>query len=168
MLTNIRAVMADFISPELRAERRSLERAANYDSLTNVANRRAFDLALPAAEADPETAIVVFDLNNFGKINKAAGQRFGDIALKEIAAVIVRHAGIYHAAERVFRIGGDEFAVFIPAKLAASFRDQTERAYGVRYPAINVSIVGTFGPTFEAADSQLQDRKRTVKNGTTK
>jgi GGDEF domain-containing protein len=158
-LQTMRGYVADFIAPELKHERRSLERAANYDELTGVANRRAFNLAIAGAEADPAIAIVVFDAQNFGKLNKKASHKFGDLVLIEMAAAIVSAATVFGGAERVFRYGGDEFVCFCPVQFAERFRDYVESAFGVRYPAVKVSLVGTFGQTFSEADGQLQARK---------
>lgn len=159
MFTNLRSAVADFISPELAHERRSLERLVNIDSLSGVANRRAFDLAIATAELDDFTAIVLFDANNFGKLNKIAGQRFGDVAIKSIADCIQRQAEAFGVKDRVFRIGGDEFVVLCPAAIADRLRDQIENAFGVKYPGVALSLTGTVGSTYAAADDQLQGRK---------
>jgi GGDEF domain-containing protein len=166
MFETIRAELADFISPELKNERRRLERLAMIDPLTGVANRAALDLALPTAERDDLTAIVLFDANNFGLINKIAGHRFGDITLKAIATTLVHVAECYNVGTRVFRYGGDEFVVLCPRHYAELLRNQAEFAFGVRFPAASVSISGTYGETLAAADEQLQDRKTRRKGGT--
>lgn len=163
ILETVRRRVADFIAPEAMEQRRILERQANVDELTGLANRRALDLALPAAEADPETAVVLFDANNFGKLNKAAGHKFGDVVLKEMATTIRNQAGLFGFAERVFRFGGDEFVVLCPARIADLIRDNCEAKFAARFPAFDVSLVGTVGDTFTAADSALQARKRARK-----
>jgi GGDEF domain-containing protein len=159
MLQTIRAELADFISPELKHERRRLERLAMFDALTNVANRAALEMALPTAERDDFTSIVLFDANNFGLLNKVAGHRFGDMMLKEIARTLTETAACFGIAERVFRLGGDEFVVLCPRHFAGLFRDAAESAFGTRFPAVQVSISGTVGETLAAADEQLQARK---------
>jgi diguanylate cyclase (GGDEF)-like protein len=159
-LATIRGRLADLIAPELKHERRNLLREIAIDSLTGVANRYAFDLAKPTAESDDQTAFVLFDANNFGKLNKIAGHAFGDQALKEIAQAIKSAAAAYGYGERVFRLGGDEFVVICPIRYAAAIRDRAESAFGVRFPAAQVSISGCVGLSIEAADVCLQDRKR--------
>lgn len=164
MLTNLRGRLADFISPELARDRRDALRASRIDPLTGLANRAALDLALPAAELDPNTSIVFFDANNFGKLNKRAGHKFGDVILREIAAVIATTANVYGIRERVFRYGGDEFVVLCPADVADRFRRECEWLFGPpRYEGIGVSISGTVGPDLASSDSTLQARKRSHK-----
>lgn len=160
---SIRSTVADLISPENAIERRRLSRLVDLDALTGLANRRAFDLALPTAESDPQTSVVLFDANNFGRVNKAAGQRFGDVALREISDVIKRTAQAFGVGGRAFRIGGDEFVVLCPTAIAGQLRDNVEAGFGVRYPGLDVSVSGTVGDTFAAADDTLQGRKRARK-----
>lgn len=159
---SIRETVANLIYPEQQAERRNLTRLVNLDALTGLGNRRAFELALPAAEADPGTVVVLFDANNFGRLNKTAGHRFGDVILKEMADVITRGARAFGCGSRAFRPGGDEFAVLVPTAFAVQVRDGIERAFGDRY---GVSLSGTIGQTFEQADALLQDRKADRKKG---
>jgi GGDEF domain-containing protein len=165
LLTSIRRRIADAIAPELMEQRNALERAANYDALTGLANRRAFDLAIAAAELDPQTSIILFDANNFGKLNKAAGHKFGDVILREMATTIRQQTGLLlGTAERVFRYGGDEFVVICPASIANTLRDNCEAKFGFRY-WFDVSLVGTVGGTLAEADATLQDRKAGRKAG---
>lgn len=166
MFLQIREFIAGTICPEMETERRELTRLVNVDALTGLANRRAFELALPAAELDPDISVVVFDANNFGKLNKAAGHKFGDIALKEIADVIIKAARFYGSAERAFRIGGDEFVVLIATEKAARLRDAIENGFSLNAGGVEISISGTIGQTFEAADAYIQQRKGQRKNET--
>ncbi len=165
MLLTVRETIANFVCPEQRNERRNLARLVNLDALTGLGNRRAFVLALTAAEADPNVRIVLFDANNFGQLNKRAGHKFGDVILREMADVVANSARIYcrGSAERVFRIGGDEFVILIDAARAIAVRDTVERSFGIKYPDINVSISGTIGETFDQADECLQERKAAAK-----
>lgn len=167
MFLRTREAIANFILPEGVAERRRLERAANVCDLTELANRRAFNLAQPAAEANPKFAFVVFDINNFKKANDLAGHVAGDQLLKDLARVMQQQARQY--AERCFRFGGDEFAAIIPAHIAKQFRANVERAFGVRYfGGFPVSITGEVGETFIEADNALQTRKAAQKAAQTK
>ena len=145
---------------ELEEELRSVERAAERDALTGVANRAALDKALPTAEASPETAVVVFDANHFGQVNKQLGHEAGDTMLREMATAIRQAAVELGVGDRVFRRGGDEFVVLAPAAVADQVRTRAEARFGAR-PAgdVVVSLTGTVGPTFAAADAELQARK---------
>jgi GGDEF domain-containing protein len=159
MLTNLRGAVADFISPEFRNERRRLERLANFDALTGLASVWALELALPTAESDDLTSVILIDADNFGKLNKYAGHTFGNLVIQEMAATIRAQAAIYGVGERVFRFGGDEFVILCPTVFAELLRDNIERSFGRRYPAVGVSLTGSVAGTLDAADSQLQERK---------
>lgn len=92
---------------------------AETDPLTGLANRTALDNALPRAEADAAQEIIAFDANGFGKINKIEeyGQKEGDIQLRRVAnAIRLAAVGFGVSARMVFRRGGDEFVVIVPAR----------------------------------------------------
>lgn len=87
---------------------RELERIARTDELTGLANRRAFDVAMAAAEVSGEPGMVlVVDVDDFSGINNTLGHRGGDAVLLVLAS---RLRAVCTDAF-VARIGGDEFAV---------------------------------------------------------
>lgn len=165
----IRQRIANMIYPEGAAERRSLERLAETDPMTEFANRRAFDSALPRAEADPVQVIVLFDINNLGQVNKRVGHTEGDWFIKVVAEYIKVACNDLDIGERLrFRIGGDEFAVICRNSYIAN---QLIRFVETRFKArrcakaahVIVSVTGAVGKTFAEADSYLQPRKRAQK-----
>jgi diguanylate cyclase len=167
---SLRLKFANFICPEIFAERRKLERLANVDQLTGLANRRAFDLASERAFAAGENVVVLFDANNFGKINKIKGHETGDHYLKLIAESIRRAADRFNLGERVFRLGGDEFVVICPRPVADLIRDAAEMDFGFHRIYTDdenfiVSVSGTIGDDLDAADQLLQSRKQAAKQG---
>lgn len=166
MFLQLRQTVANLICPEFRAERRALERAANVCALTGAANRRAFDLAEPAATACAETVFVLFDANNFGRVNKVCGHKVGDYTLTQIARAISSAAFDYDCGERFFRLGGDEFVVICPANVAEDIRNRAEFNFGdVLCGNVPVSLSGTIGANLDAADAALQQRKAERKAG---
>lgn len=165
MFENLRLSIAEFIAPEIVADRRRLERAANIDPLTGLANRRAFDLARASAESDVKTAVVLFDMNNFGQVNKKCGHSTGDVLLKQAAAGIREAADEYGLGERVFRYGGDEFVVLCPSRIAGTLRDHAEQFVGTTvFGDLEISISGAVGWNLNDADSQIQARKKERKS----
>lgn len=88
----------------------NLESLALTDPLTRLENKRAFDLELEREIAltnrsEKDFSLAMFDLIGFKKINDTYGQDFGD---KVIEAVGQTLSG--RKTDRVYRIGGDEFA----------------------------------------------------------
>lgn len=145
-------------------EKRNLERLSEVDELTGLANLKALNKALPAAESDEDTAVLVFDANNFGQVNKIIGQEAGDIALREMAESIYRAAELHKMEKRVFRRGGDEFVVLAPKDFASDIIEKTQemfgsRQYGSGRKSVTLSLSGTAGDTFRKADEILQEAK---------
>lgn len=99
---------------QVRRELDEYKRIANTDSLTRLANRRAFDEKLAAAfdnpTALPLTALILADIDNFKKINDTYGHPVGDKILATVASVIRSNV-----RKEVFvaRTGGEEFAVLV-------------------------------------------------------
>lgn len=172
LVTRARKKAAAIIAPELDVERRAAERLASSDPLTGLANRRALDEALPAAEADPAIQVLVFDANNFGQVNKISGQAAGDEMLQQAGAAIRQAADEAGMGERVFRRGGDEFVVLAPADQVDAIRGRAEELFGDRPVGdVQVSLTGTAGDTFAEADAALQGAKakrKTPPGGTQK
>ena len=93
-----------------------LDRLSREDSLTGVANRRAWDeaLARSAAEAertDRSLSVLLLDIDRFKDINDEHGHRRGDQVLQEVAGCL---ADRIRSADLLARVGGDEFAVLCP------------------------------------------------------
>ncbi|WP_404482136.1 putative bifunctional diguanylate cyclase/phosphodiesterase [Novosphingobium sp. BL-52-GroH] len=103
------------------------ERRASTDALTSLPNRAAFDEALAKLDCTlPGTwALCVVDLDNLKVVNDTFGHRAGDLLLKQVGTRLT------HAAEpdRVFRIGGDEFAAIVTAPAALADLDRTVAGY---------------------------------------
>jgi diguanylate cyclase (GGDEF)-like protein len=150
-------------------ERNEAQRAAEMDKLTGLANRNALDRALPSAEADPATAVLVIDGDNFGKVNKRAGQVAGDQAIKDIAQAVKQAASEHGVGERVFRRGGDEMVVLAPQEVAQRVLQRAEELFASRtYGDVDVSLSGGVAATFDQADAAMQSVKQAKKAGVSK
>ncbi|MBU1305257.1 MAG: GGDEF domain-containing protein [Alphaproteobacteria bacterium] len=98
---------------QLRHANNQLRHMAGTDWLTQCANRGAFTTGATSALADArgESAMLVIDADEFKSVNDRFGHDSGDDALRLIAAAIARAAP---KGALVGRLGGEEFAVFVP------------------------------------------------------
>lgn len=108
------------IRNQLRLKRRNdlLERCANQDSLTDVANRRCFDLTLDAEwrralREGQRLALVMVDVDCFKQFNDLYGHRQGDHCLRRVASALART--LTRPGDLLARYGGEEFAAILPA-----------------------------------------------------
>lgn len=95
----------------------SLERMASTDTVTDLPNRKLFleRLQQTILSAKPEAqpfALMVMDLDRFKDVNDTLGHRAGDLLLAQVAQ---RLRAKLRASDTVARMGGDEFAVLLPA-----------------------------------------------------
>ena len=82
---------------------------ARIDSLTGLPNRNVFFSNLQKhVQTKTPAAVLVFDLDDFKKINDSLGHQTGDTLLKQIATRILK---LMSRDESLYRLGGDEFAI---------------------------------------------------------
>jgi diguanylate cyclase (GGDEF)-like protein len=120
-----------FLLLSMTKERTEMRHKVNamVDSLTGLANRRAFMgeggamIAIRASRSEP-LAVLLADLDHFKKINDAFGHAIGDRVLKIFAAT-VQHC--IRAHDLAGRIGGEEFAILLPAANEDAALDLAER-----------------------------------------
>jgi GGDEF domain-containing protein len=151
----IRQIIADVVWPEGAERRNRAEREANTDFKTGVGNDRALKLARETAEADPDTAILFIDGNDFGLVNKIASHEAGDSLIIQTARVISNFA------LRAFRYGlGDEFVAFVPLEFAEATRRAIEDGFGVViHHRLQITISCGIGNTIEEAEADMKIRK---------
>ncbi len=94
---------------------KKLAQLANYDTLTGLANRRAFFDAVKRAmgrarRVNGRGAVLYLDLDGFKGVNDRLGHEAGDKVLKEAAR---RIATCVRESDLAARLGGDEFALLI-------------------------------------------------------
>lgn len=101
----------------LQNANQKLQRLANLDGLTQVANRRRFDEYLEqewhrlTREKLP-LALILCDVDCFKAYNDTYGHQAGDDCLRSIAHVL--QAAAKRPADVVARYGGEEFAIILP------------------------------------------------------
>jgi diguanylate cyclase (GGDEF)-like protein/PAS domain S-box-containing protein len=100
------------ITDRLENEHR-LQEMALTDSLTGLANRRAFLEQLDQAHAratryGTRLAVLYGDVDHFKAINDTYGHAAGDAVLRQVSGRLRSH---FRAEDTVGRLGGDEFAI---------------------------------------------------------
>jgi len=99
----------------LRKDLDEAQREAKTDSLTKLANRKAFDSVLEKATHDAdrkglEVSMIFGDLDFFKLINDKHGHIVGDQVLKVVAVSL---KGAVKGRDLVARYGGEEFAIIL-------------------------------------------------------
>lgn len=178
----------------LRNERQTLEyqalvdeltELAHRDPLTNVGNRRSFDIRFralwqTAIVRREHVTLILVDIDHFKALNDAAGHREGDRCLKAVAKAIARGAAC--PLDHVARYGGEEFALILQSgtgRTAESIRASVE-ALALPHPGlppgsvVTVSVgkasafptaeQGTPDDLVEAADQALYEAKASGRN----
>jgi diguanylate cyclase (GGDEF)-like protein len=102
---------------QLREEAARFKRLSETDPLTGVLNLRAFVARVTQALSDRpgrRGAMIFLDLNGFKEINDAYGHATGDRVLAHVADKLTFPPHTWIATAR---IGGDEFAMWMPGVL---------------------------------------------------
>jgi diguanylate cyclase (GGDEF)-like protein len=107
-----------------------LRRLATTDSLTGLANRRAFERGLDlewrrAARRRLPLSLALVDVDYFKRYNDCYGHPAGDQCLKAVAAALAGNTR--RAGEMAARYGGEEFALLLPHADMAEARRIAER-----------------------------------------
>ena len=107
---------------ELRCANEELLAMSETDGLTNLANRRKFDLAYEsewerALRLQQPMAVVIMDVDDFKQYNDRYGHQVGDACLRTLAHVLREHAR--RAMDVAARYGGEEFALILPGMTGA-------------------------------------------------
>ena len=114
---------------EIIRQRNLLEKFANFDSLTELPNRRKWEhdstelwnlsLINPLS-----LTFGIIDIDYFKKYNDLYGHQQGDIALRKVSQTIQRVLFIYGGA--VYRCGGEEFYFYIPNHISVNSQAITD------------------------------------------
>ncbi|MFF2875814.1 diguanylate cyclase [Gottfriedia sp. NPDC057991] len=138
---------------DLECKKTELEDLSLKDPLTGVLNRRGLhELILSDLEKTTETELncsfLIFDIDNFKKINDHYGHTIGDFVLSESAKLIKE---LIRSNDYLSRWGGEEFLIVLPntpfnqsKEIAERLRSAIEE-YEYHYEKLNIHITMTFG-----------------------
>ena len=106
-----------------------LRQAVRTDPLTTVLNRRGFDEAFVRelerlSRTDAPLSVLVGDVDHFKRINDRFGHAAGDEALAAVGETLQEEVRLI---DTVARIGGEEFALLLPATDEGGAFDVAER-----------------------------------------
>ncbi|MDP5017466.1 MAG: diguanylate cyclase, partial [Dolichospermum sp.] len=101
----------------LKAENQTLYRLANYDSLTQIPNRRRFDEYFQQewgrmTREKSSLSLIFCDVDFFKRYNDTYGHQGGDSCLQKVAQAMSQ--AIKRPSDLVARYGGEEFVVILP------------------------------------------------------
>ncbi|HZT88899.1 MAG TPA: GGDEF domain-containing protein [Stellaceae bacterium] len=161
-----------------------LERLADEDALTPIANRRAFVRELTRMVSFSQrykspASVVYFDVNGMKQINDVHGHAAGDAALTHVAKILLDNI---RSSDMVGRLGGDEFGVILAQtneqqanqKAAALSRAITDTPLPWDDREIRITAaygVHSFSPSddaqhaIDAADRAMYEQKRRRRAG---
>jgi len=169
-------------------QRRMLERLANIDGLTELANRRRFDEVYElewqrARRAKRPLSLALLDIDAFKQYNDRYGHPAGDRALRAVARLAA--AAMRRPADLAARYGGEELVLLLPetgaeeARQVVSQLREAVAALTIPHEASSVATMltasvggATSAPDsleaapdlFEAADTQLYRAKQAGRN----
>jgi diguanylate cyclase (GGDEF)-like protein len=164
-----------------RRKSEELAYRATHDTLTGLPNRSMLrDCVVRASgRSGASGALLFIDLDGFKAVNDLLGHAGGDVLLEAVAR---RIGASVSADDTAARVGGDEFAVFLPSAtdirptvaVAERLIDRLSEKFVVQDQLVSVSasvgiaLLGVHGESFEelmrSADRALYDAKKAGKN----
>ena len=171
---------------ELRETIDEARHEALTDSLTGLANRKAFDeaisaLSIEAEQEESSLSLLMLDIDHFKRFNDTYGHQLGDQVLRLVARTFTESI---KGRDMAARYGGEEFAILLPntqlkdaVKLGDHIRDtvskkrivnrQTGQSLGLITLSAGVSAHRADEPTanlIQRADEALYSAKRSGRN----
>jgi diguanylate cyclase (GGDEF)-like protein len=138
---------------QIHESERDLADLARRDKLTGAPNRRAFDEALSESFSRLERmndlfALLVVDVDHFKRVNDTYGHAGGDQVLRAVWQAL---KSSLREIDKVFRIGGEEFAVLLPstdqgsAKVTAARLCSVVAAHPIKAEGTSITVTISIG-----------------------
>lgn len=147
---------------------KKMRRWATFDYLTGLLTRQAFfhdakNYLYASKHEQMGFSILVVDLDKFKNINDTFGHSAGDEVLKDFATIVTT---ILREDDLVGRIGGEEFAIFLPNTTQDEAYEISERLHiAIRESSVNIvhsSIKYTVSTGLESSPPNEMDPIETI------
>jgi diguanylate cyclase (GGDEF)-like protein/PAS domain S-box-containing protein len=164
---------------ELERKNKILEDLASMDGLTHISNHKSLmeylELQIKQMGHSTENlSIVMFDIDDFKRVNDNHGHVIGDRILTELASILNKNI---RGADLVGRYGGEEFLIILPRadiKEAISISERIRKTVesNLFFDDVRITISGgikqfegeSMTDLIDAADKRLYLAKRNGKN----
>ncbi|MGB5867054.1 MAG: diguanylate cyclase [Arcobacteraceae bacterium] len=115
ILVLYRQISMNKLNNELQEVNNKLKELSERDHLTKLYNRRYFEdyiekIILQDTRDNSNTALLMFDIDDFKKINDTYGHHIGDEVLRQLAKNIQESS---RKSDIIARIGGEEFLILL-------------------------------------------------------
>lgn len=169
---------------EIVWEIEEVNRRAELDPLTGLANRRLFDESLQRELSHSDrfgqpVSLVLVDIDHFKRVNDSHGHEAGDAVLRAISRIL---ADGVRTVDLCARFGGEELAILLPQTTAAGAFELADRlrrriaGRPIKYNNAEIAVTASFGVAsypdvvhtrdalFQAADAALYAAKHYGRN----
>ncbi|MDD2160660.1 diguanylate cyclase [Pseudomonas sp. MIL19] len=160
----ITALIITLVSVALRRYQRRISALATTDQLTELPNRRGFNLlanqAMQEARRNQSAlCVLMLDLDNFKQLNDSQGHMAGDEMLRRFASHL---RNTVRKSDIICRWGGEEFILLLKdttpeqaRELAEKIIQQTEQS-GIHFNGVDLQITTSIGLAHLQADESLE------------
>ena len=146
--------------------RADLQEQGDRDTLTGMFNRNRYERDLPELFNKFQAALtcIYIDVNGLREMNNTKGHDLGDVMLRTVAQAITT----YFPGPYQYRVGGDEFVLFVPAGNEAELTkcsvdlaaDIAQYDYHISVGIESEQQVETIAHLIKAAEQKMYDQKR--------
>ncbi len=141
-----------------------LQYEANFDALSGLHNRRAFNslatlLVANSRRYTQHMSVIILDIDHFKRVNDTYGHDVGDEVISWVANKLKKHS---RESDCVARFGGEEFVLLLPNTTCAGAMHAAEKLRQKIHHKPFISGSKTISVTISAGVSQLNKQDTTI------